>query len=222
MSQSSKPPQTLRSREVASASAAPQGQKAPQPGGAAPHEVETGHRRIPEIFVNNPKWNRILEESIFFDRFNEEYAGKTYMVGVDEVTAVKSSSPLACIGTSTLTTCMGIAAYDPGNRVGSVAHVMLASETQDFAHVAKMISRVIEVANIIGGKNFILYSFNGRNGTREWNDALAGFLDAQAGALMAAGTISRFEQREEHHFVLDTRDGCIFTARVEPVWHAAP
>jgi hypothetical protein len=199
---------------VASAAAAPRGLNVPQSGGAAPREAETGHHRIPESFVKDPKWNRILEESIFFDRFNEEYADKTCMVGVDEVTAVKSSSPLACIGTSTLTTCMGIAAYDPDNCVGSVAHVMLASETQDFGHVAKMISLVIEVAGIIGGKHFILYSFNGRNGTREWNDALAGFLDAQAGSLISSGIVSRFEQREEHNFVLDTRDGSIFTANV--------
>ncbi len=216
MSHSSKPPQTLRSRDVASAAAAPQGQKAALPQGAASREAESPHHKIPEAFAKDPKWSSILEESIFFDRFDEEFAGKTHMVGVDEVTAVKSSSPLSCIGTSTLTTCIGIAAYDPGNCVGSVAHVNLASETRDFAHVAKMISKAIEVAGIIGGKKFILYSFNGRNGTREWNDALAGFLEAQAGALISSGIVSRFEQREEHNFVLDTRDGSIFTAKVEP------
>jgi|WetSurMetagenome_2_1015567.scaffolds.fasta_scaffold126230_2 hypothetical protein len=214
MSQSSKPPQTLRSRDVASTAAAPQGQKAPKPGGAAPREAETGHHSIPDAFVKDPKWNCILEESIFFDRFNEEYAGKTHMVGIDEVAAVKSSSPLVCIGTSTLSTCIGIAAYDPGNCVGSVAHVNLVSETQDFEHVARMISRVIEVAGILGGKHFLLYSFNGRNGSREWNDSLASFLEAQAGSLISSGIVSRFEQREEHNFVLDTRDGSIFTAKV--------
>lgn len=213
MSHPSKPPQTLRSRDVASA-AAPQGPKATRPGGAASREAESGHHKIPEAFAKDPKWSCILEESIFFDRFNEEFAGKTHMVGVDEVTAVKSSSPLSCIGTSTLSTCIGIAAYDPGNCVGSVAHINLASETQDFEHVAKMISKAIEVALIIGGKQFILYSFNGRSGTREWSDALAGFLEAQAGSLISSGIVSRFEQREEHNFVLDTRNGDIFTAKI--------
>jgi len=156
-----------------------------------------------------------MEEMIFNDRFNEEFASQTLMVGVNEITAIKSSNPFPCIGTSSLTSCVGIAAYDADSGVGAVAHILLANTGPDFEHVGKMIARVIEAGKVVGGRNFILYSFNGRNGTRNWNDQLAGFLMKEAKSLIESGAVSRFEQREEHNFVLDTRNGSIFTARMD-------
>ncbi|MCI0503955.1 hypothetical protein L0Y65_04550 [Candidatus Micrarchaeota archaeon] len=195
MTPSTKPPRTLRSRGMASHATA-----------------EEGPRAV-SAFAKCPESSRILEEMIFNDRFREEYAGRTHLVGVNEVTAIKSSNPLPCVGTISLTSCVGIAAYDPYNCVGSVGHIKLASATPDLEHVARMLYRVIEAANLIGGKTFVLYSFNGRTGGRVWNDALASFLEKEADALISAGVVSRFEQREEHHFVLDTRNGYIFTAK---------
>jgi hypothetical protein len=154
-----------------------------------------------------------MEEMIFNDRFNEEYAGKTHMVGVNEVTAITSRNPLPCVGTSSLTSCVGIAAYDSQTGVAAVAHIMLATTGPNLEHVGKMIARVIEAANVVGGRSFVLYSFNGRNGARDWNGQLATFIEKEAGSLISAGTVSRFEQKDEHNFVLDARDGSIFTAK---------
>jgi hypothetical protein len=170
---------------------------------------------MPAAFSSNAESRRILEEMIFNDRFSEEFEGKTVMVGLDEASAIKSSNAFPFIGTSSLTSCVGIAAYDPDAKVGAVAHIKLTTSARDFGHVAKMIARLIDTANAVGGRTFILYSFNGRNGSREWNDQLAGFLEREAVTLIASGTVSRFEQREEHNFVLDTRSGEIFTAKID-------
>lgn len=155
-----------------------------------------------------------MEEMIFNHRFNEEFAGKTVMVGVNEVTAIRAGNPLPCIGTSSLTSCMGIAAYDPEAGVAAVAHILLTPAAPNLEHVRKMVARVIEAAAVVGGRKFVLYSFNGRSGSREWNGQLADFLEKQAGSLILEGTVSKFVQREEHNFVLDARTGHIFTAIV--------
>jgi hypothetical protein len=197
MTPSTNPPKTLKSREVAAAAA------------------QSERPRMPAAFSKDPESRRILEEMIFNDRFSEDFEAKTIMVGLDEATAIRAGNALPCIGTSSLTSCVGLAAYDAVAHVGAVAHVRLTASAPDLAHVAKMISHLVDTAYAVGGRNFVLYSFNGRNGNREWNEQLSGFLEQEAGALIAAGTVSRFEQREEHNFVLDARTGDIFTAKVD-------
>ncbi|MFH0884577.1 MAG: hypothetical protein V1861_02610 [Candidatus Micrarchaeota archaeon] len=197
MMHSTKPPMTLRSREAAASAA------------------QSERPRMPAAFSACPESRRIMEEMIFNDRFSEEFEGKTVMVGLDEATAIRASNVFPFIGTSSLTSCVGIAVYDPDAKVGAVAHIKLTATSQDFAHVARMIAQAIETANVVGGRNYVLYSFNGRNGSRDWNDQLAGFLEREAVTLIASGTVSRFEQREEHNFVLDARTGNIFTAKMD-------
>ncbi len=196
MTHSTKPQRSLRQRDVSFGAQAPE------------------RPRLPAAFSRCPESRRIMEEMIFNDRFNEEYAGKTVMVGVNEASAIRARNPLPYIGTSSLSSCLGIAAYDPDTGVAAAAHILLAPGIPNLEHVGRMISRTLELGAALGGTRFLVSVFNGRSGNPERDGALAGFLDKLAASLISEGRASKFVQREEHNFVLDARTGHIFTAIV--------
>ncbi len=153
-----------------------------------------------------------MEEMIFNDRFQDEYAAITRMVGVNEVSAVRFSNTLPCVGTSSLSSCIGFAVYDAEAKVGAVAHVFVPKSGEGFQQVAQMLARTVEAADLVGGSKYVLYAFNGRQPDSGRNGPLESAIGEAADALMQSGRVMKFEHREEHNFVLDTRSGDIFTA----------
>ncbi len=169
-------------------------------------------------FSHTSEAQRIHEERIFRDAFDARYSKRTVLVGVNEASAISARNPkrsIAFVGTMSLSSCIGFAAYDPDAKVGAAAHLMLSTTNPAFEPVDRMLERLIETAAVVGGRRFALFAFNGRSGKRSWNDQLREHLESAVERLKARDVVSSFEHRDEHNFVLDSRNGRIFTVSVD-------
>jgi len=168
---------------------------------------------IPSSFRLCPESRKLLEEMIFNHRFSERYAGRTNMVGVNEVAAVAFHNRQHCIGTTSLSSCAGFALFDPDSKVGAAAHVRLSQENPALEPVKKILSMLVDAAGMVGGRKYIAYAFNVREGARSWNAELSAFVNGLMANLMDDGVVSHFEHRDERQFVINAKTGDIFTGR---------
>lgn len=166
---------------------------------------------MPKAFAACPESRRLMAEMIFDHKFESEFAARTKLVGVNEVHAMKSTASEHCVGTRSLSSCVGFALFDEQKKVGAAAHVMLEADTPAPEPVERMISLLIDAANMVGGSAYRMFIFNAREGARGWNGQLSAFVDNTLQRLSESGIIRGYEHSDARSFVLDTKTGHIFT-----------
>lgn len=155
---------------------------------------------------------RILLENIqFHENMTDKLANETYIVSVNEASAVLGGADKPCIGTTKLSSCVGIALYDPQHGVAAVTHVLLGPFFPSVGPVAEMLSRLFEVGAVLGGSYYSAIVFNAHSGHRTWNEGLVSYIDTFMGSLVRTGTLRSLAHREETNFIMDSRDGSIYT-----------
>jgi hypothetical protein len=145
----------------------------------------------------------------FFDRFNAEKQKTTKIVGVNELAATSAGDAKPRIGTHSLSSCLGIAAYDRERRIGGVAHILLMLSPPFLAPVKAGIFSLISETDKLGGNVYSIYAFNARHGMRLWNEQLCDFLEAFIKLMAATGRVSGFAYNDARNFILNTRNGRI-------------
>jgi hypothetical protein len=155
---------------------------------------------------------RILMENIQFnDNMTDSLTRDTYIVTVNEAAGVVSHSDKPCVGTTSLSSCIGISLYDPERHVAAVTHVLLGPFTPVLEPVDQLLSKLLDIGRMLGGSSFRAQVFNAKAGQRTWNDQLIAHVDPLMARLVSCGEIQGFEHRHETNFILDSRNGSIYT-----------
>jgi hypothetical protein len=159
----------------------------------------------------------LMEERIFHDRFNERYVDRSVLVGVNEAGATDHGSRFHCIGTTSLSSCVGLLAYDPENHVAAAAHAFIPAKAEGIGRhlysLVELASEMISGADGLGGKSYQLRFFNVLLGAREpaATSQVAWALEGFARLLIAEERIIDIKYRGEYNFVVDSKTGGIFT-----------
>jgi hypothetical protein len=153
----------------------------------------------------------LLDDIRFQDNLGDRLAQGTYIVALNEAAAVTGSSVRPCVGTTSLSACVALAFHDQEMQVAAVTHVELQPFTPILEPVDKMLSRLLEMAKLVGGARYDALVFNARLGQRTWSSLLVSHIDALMGGLAASGAIRGFKHRDEMNFIMDSRDGSVYT-----------
>ena len=155
-----------------------------------------------------------MREAVRFNKvFPQRFMDNTRLVTVNEAAAISGKDGLPCIGTVSLYSCLGLALYDKENMVGGAAHLYLGRKTADAKAVRPMLDLLLELSDSKGGALYHIYAFNALNGVRTWSEELTGHLNGMMFSLIESGRASGFSHRDERNFILDARDGSLFTGR---------
>ncbi len=158
------------------------------------------------------------------------------MEGMD-TTSATDEKPL--IGTSALASCAGIAVYDPERKVGGAAHVffnqkeslvhymrdaqgreipstgreVIIDNPRSFDPFLYNAQALVHLADSRGGHQYNFIAFNIDHGcrTQAQNQQLKEVVERTIGQLREQGKLLSAEYRPETDFLLDTRNGRIFS-----------
>ncbi|MFH0737719.1 MAG: hypothetical protein V1827_03905 [Candidatus Micrarchaeota archaeon] len=155
-----------------------------------------------------------VREAVRFNRvFPQKFMGKTHLVAVNEAAAISRADRLPCVGTISLYSCLGLAVHDPQAKVGGAAHLYLDRSKADMEAVGPMLDLLLHLSDAKGGGVYHVYAFNCINGVRTWSEDLTGHLNSLMFGMIESGKASGFSHRDERNFILDVRDGSLFTGR---------
>jgi len=141
-------------------------------------------------------------------------------VPMNDLTVVSATENCYCVGTSDLTSCAGIAIYDPDTKVGGVAHISFNPEIEgyitpvrgfQFSRFSDYADRLISTAGKNGGNKYLFYAFNIGNGcrTQSQNSLLTEIVKTTVDQWQEKEKIIGFEYRDERAFLLNTKTGDI-------------
>ncbi len=146
-------------------------------------------------------------------------------ISMNDCAVVSAKDGHYYIGTSGLSSCAGIAVYDPQHHVGGVAHISFNPEVTgfitkvsgfQFSRFSDYASRLISAADKVGGDSgfthfYDFYAFNIEGGSRTklQNNQLTEIVEDTIQRLRTEKKILNFYYRNERAFLLNTKTGDI-------------
>ncbi len=189
-------------------------------------DIPSGRRPFLEGQAGNFLIRQFTNLSIEEDYFFQNMDGRTkteslfLLAGAYDVTSSRSPTPR--IGTFSLRSCLGMSIHDPDKKVAGVLHAFFPGLQEFCAAEMKwmrsMFSDMVDSADEAGGASYKLTTFNLESGLRdpELTALLIRGIENISTAAEFRGRIISLEHRNERNFIIDSRDGSIFSGRPAP------